>query len=235
MVQLLGDSPRLRAPAGSEPESPPPAPATPPVPEAQPGPAQPETPPAASALTDAMPLGPKAEAKPPKITRRQKPPPVKPPEVEAETPPQPKRAPPPQREARTRPKPPEPAKPRNVYDMLNRTLGRDTIAQTLGTAQGRPNPDIQRYLQRVMAKIQANWVSPSPNISSRLVVGYSFTVNANGQVSNIRLTRASGDAAFDRSVGQALRNASPLPPLHPAFGSRYTFNLGFNPEQIRRR
>ncbi len=228
-VRLLGEVPKITLPS-AEPLFPPETAAgedetSAAAPAAIPKPTPPE------ATADGRPLGPKAEAKPPEIKKRKAPPPeVTPPEVtEARPkPPAPKVA----RNREARPRPKTDSAPRNVYDLLNRSLGRDTVAQTLGTPKGdRVDQDIWRYYQRVMVQIRASW-NPPPGVSTRLQVRYIWNIETDGRITGIRLMNTSGNREYDRSVEQALRRASPLPALPPAFGGkRHPMDIWFRPER----
>lgn len=106
-------------------------------------------------------------------------------------------------------------RPKNVYEMLTRTLGRD--AQLLGSPTGSvKSPSISRYYNLIMNIFKSRWRSPGLELSSRLVVSYQVTIEPSGRIVGLRLVKPSGHEGFDRSVAQAIKSSSPLPPLPPA-------------------
>lgn len=168
---------------------------------------------------DQIALGPKAKAPPPELEkRRDRKPEVKPPEVK--------------RRAEAQKEPDYSKVPQALY----RTLGRDAGASHFGSRQGRRvDPVVSRYFELALMKFNENW-SPPQGLSPTLVVGFALTIEPNGRISSIRLTKSSGSAAYDRSVERAIKMASPLAPLPPVFGGqRVSQSFGFTPEGMGRR
>ncbi len=182
------------------------------------------------ASPDAIPLGPKAQSPPPEIARRKAPPQVAPPAVKPPTPPAPpkRKSPPPQAEA-----PPRPAeKPRDLHDMVANTLGRGAADRMLGRPTGQvSNEELDRYYKRIMVKFRQNWKPSATGLSSQLQVAYTIVIDPDGNIFALHQVRSSGNPQFDRSVNNALRASSPLPPLPSGFGGRrHSVTLWFRPE-----
>jgi TonB family protein len=86
------------------------------------------------------------------------------------------------------------------------------------------------YSQRVSSTIKRNWVETDRK--SGLVARVRFEISPDGEVSNIRLERSSGDKAYDLSVLRAVQRSSPLPP--PPERHRDDFHemeIDFHPEE----
>ena len=83
------------------------------------------------------------------------------------------------------------------------------------------------YLRIVRSRIWAEWTQ-SAVYGSKLSCVVGLTVVTNGDVSNIRLEKSSGNAFYDNVSMRAVRNAAPLPPLPPNFpASEQRFNIQF--------
>lgn len=166
-------------------------------------------------------LGPKAPPPPPELEkRRDRKPEVKPPAVKR----------------RAEPKPRQEPDYSNVPQALYRTLGRDAGAIHFGSRQGRrTDPLVSRYFELALAKFNENWAPPK-GISPNLVVGLALTIEPNGRLSYVQITKPSGSAEFDRSVERAIKMASPLSPLPSVFGAqRVSQSFFFTPEGLSRR
>ena len=215
MVQLMGNTSQATPEAPEvEAEDPPPPPA--PEPEAETSPQ--EAAEAVPAPTDAIPLG-RLEDRPkaPELARQKTPPPqVSPPPVE-----KPREPTPPRRDAqRTQPPKRNQPPPSGFYQRTMGTLGRDANL-TLGAIGGNVNdPVIRSYYNLIMRRFKANWRAPANSEKFNLAAVYSITIEVDGRISRIQLTRSSGNPAFDRSAEQALRKSSPLPPLPAIFAGR---------------
>jgi len=66
------------------------------------------------------------------------------------------------------------------------------------------------YYQTIFARFYAVWQVPI-GTAYGLSAQASITVGTDGAISNRRLTRPSGDAAFDQSVQDALNTVNRLP------------------------
>lgn len=74
------------------------------------------------------------------------------------------------------------------------------------------------YVGILRNRIWSEWVqSRIYGTTKECVVG--LTVAKNGNVTDIEVEKASGDAFYDNLARRAVRNASPLPPLPPGFTS----------------
>ena len=71
--------------------------------------------------------------------------------------------------------------------------------------------DASAYLDRVERHIMAVWKLP-PN-ANELKVVIRLRVERSGHVSDVRVEKSSGDKQFDASAVQAVRRASPFPPI----------------------
>jgi TonB family protein len=71
------------------------------------------------------------------------------------------------------------------------------------------------YLGQVETRIMAAWRLPPK--SNELKVTLRYTLAANGSVSSARVEESSGNRTFDESAVQAVRRASPFPPLPKSF------------------
>ena len=76
------------------------------------------------------------------------------------------------------------------------------------------------YLARVQGQIARNWQPKQLGFRSRTVVSclVHFTINKNGSVSQVTLTRPSGVGVFDREALRVVQS-SRIPPLPPGFAS----------------
>jgi TonB family protein len=86
------------------------------------------------------------------------------------------------------------------------------------------------YRQRVSSIIKENWVETDHR--SGIMARVRFEISPDGEVSNIRLERSSGDKAYDLSVIRAVQRSSPLPP--PPERHRDDFHeveIDFHPEE----
>lgn len=76
------------------------------------------------------------------------------------------------------------------------------------------------YLARVQGQIARNWNPKQLGFRNQSVVScmVHFTINKNGQVSQITLTQPSGVGVFDREALRVVQS-SRIPPLPPGFSS----------------
>ena len=89
------------------------------------------------------------------------------------------------------------------------------LAKDRATAQTR---EIDAYVLQIRNKIRRNIVEP-PNLQGNPEVVFEVRVLPGGDIleDTIRLTRSSGNPAYDQAVERAIRKASPLPvPSDPA-------------------
>ncbi|MGD0305990.1 MAG: TonB family protein [Candidatus Acidiferrales bacterium] len=87
------------------------------------------------------------------------------------------------------------------------------------------------YVEAVQRKVSSNWlqstVDPRITFAPRLVA--TFDIARDGSVSNIQVTKSSGDASVDQSAVRAIRDSSPMDRLPPAYsGSRVSVEFWFD-------
>ena len=100
-----------------------------------------------------------------------------------------------------------------------RTAGR-TVRQPLGSravggsgsggGQGRRPPAFVGYTVLVRQRVKDSWIVTHQRAGLTAVV--QFGIRPSGQITDIELTRSSGNAAFDQSALRAVHHANPLPP-----------------------
>jgi colicin import membrane protein len=74
--------------------------------------------------------------------------------------------------------------------------------------------EIGKYTALIRDKVRSNIVAP-PDLLGNPQAVFEVTVIPSGEVINVRLTKSSGNAAYDGAVERAIRKSSPLP-LPPA-------------------
>jgi TonB family protein len=67
------------------------------------------------------------------------------------------------------------------------------------------------YLEQLRRRVEAVW--KYPNQSENLQATVKFSLNRGGYVSDLLITKSSGREDFDLSVLQAVKTASPFPPI----------------------
>ncbi len=96
---------------------------------------------------------------------------------------------------------------------------------------------VQEFKALIRDDIQNNWKIP-PTARKGMECLLTVRLLPNGIVQNVRITRSSGDAVFDRSVEDAVHKASPLPVSSSSAGSRLfqttfrEFNFRFKPTNL---
>ena len=96
-----------------------------------------------------------------------------------------------------------------------------------------PSPQLSRqqisaladYSSRLRSRIDAAWVKPTQLAGVRLLAEVVFDVSSSGRITNVRLHRGSGNAAFDQSILTAFRNTSSAGPTPT--GQPHQFSLPF--------
>ena len=71
--------------------------------------------------------------------------------------------------------------------------------------------DMHPYLQHMKTAVQAKWQPPKGLEQKKVVV--IFTILKDGTITDPEITEPSGEPSVDQSALQALKSASPLPPL----------------------
>jgi TonB family protein len=83
------------------------------------------------------------------------------------------------------------------------------------------------YLGIMRRRIWSEWTQSAVYGTDRMCV-VGLTVARNGNISQIKLEKGSGNADYDNVALRAVRNASPLPPLPVGFsGSEQRFKIAF--------
>jgi colicin import membrane protein len=93
---------------------------------------------------------------------------------------------------------------------------------------------IDEYKAKIGAKIRRNIVPP-PDVADDAVAEFDVTLLPGGDVLDARLTRSSGNQAYDSAVERAIWKARPLPvPEDPdLFNSRFrNLHLKFRPKDL---
>lgn len=84
------------------------------------------------------------------------------------------------------------------------------------------NSEIGKYTGMIRDKIRGNIVAPPDMLGNPQAV-FEVTVIPSGEVINVRMTKSSGNAAYDNAVERAIRKSSPLPLPPPERGLFETF------------
>jgi protein TonB len=87
------------------------------------------------------------------------------------------------------------------------------------------------YVEAVQRKVSSSWlqstVDPRIAFAPRLVA--TFDILRDGTVTNIQVTKSSGNASVDSSAVRAIRDASPMQQLPPAYsGSKVSVEFWFD-------
>lgn len=77
--------------------------------------------------------------------------------------------------------------------------------------------DISPWAEKVVNKIQTNWVIPSSEMGSKGLVGISVIIEKNGELSSIQMVNSSNIQALDEAALRAVRMSSPFPNLPDDF------------------
>jgi protein TonB len=128
---------------------------------------------------------------------------------------------------------PEPAKPSSPGGS---PTGTGASSRTPGLELGPPGPgvpggtDIQGdwYLATVQQKIWMIWIQQI-RAGMTQPVTVSFTIEADGSVTDVRVLQSSGAALLDLAAQRAIYSAGPFAPLPKDHGTRYTITATFKP------
>lgn len=77
--------------------------------------------------------------------------------------------------------------------------------------------DISPWAEKVVNKIQTNWVIPSSEMRLKGLVGISVTVEKNGELTSIQMVSSSSVQQLDVAALRAVRMSSPFPSLPDDF------------------
>jgi colicin import membrane protein len=87
---------------------------------------------------------------------------------------------------------------------------------------------LEEYIGAIQSSVARNWRRPT-GVPPGLKCTVNVVQDTSGKVLRVEIAQSSGNVAFDRSVEQAVRAASPLPPprQRPVFDREIVFL--FNP------
>jgi TonB family protein len=79
------------------------------------------------------------------------------------------------------------------------------------------------YIDLLRNRISSSWYSSlvAPGLKGKYVTGVYFIVLRNGEISDLRVEKPSGNASLDLSARRAIENAAPFAPLPNDFSSQY--------------
>jgi protein TonB len=87
------------------------------------------------------------------------------------------------------------------------------------------------YVEAVQRRVSGNWLQSTidPRISSAPRVVATFDILRDGTITNIQITRSSGNQSVDMSEVRAIRDSSPLDRLPPGYnGSKVSVEFWFD-------
>jgi TonB family protein len=125
---------------------------------------------------------------------------------------------------------PQPAQPRPNITVPQIEVPKLVIPQR---TPSNPSPQISPqqmsaladYSARLRSRIDAAWTKPAQLAGVNLVAEVIFDVSASGRMTNVRLSRSSGNSAFDQSILAAFRRATSAGPTPT--GQAHQFSLPF--------
>ncbi len=110
-------------------------------------------------------------------------------------------------------------KPKSKQETKPETKKRPTKHLTQGAAsimiEGKDFAD-DFYLNLIITKIANNWLNPLRGGRKISCIIY-FRIHRNGEVSNIKIEKKSGNSLFDQSSQRAVMAAAPLPTLPESY------------------
>jgi TonB family protein len=79
------------------------------------------------------------------------------------------------------------------------------------------------YIDLLRNRISSSWYSSlvAPGLKGKYVTGVYFIIRRDGEISDLRVERPSGNVSLDLSARRAIENASPFAPLPNDFSSQY--------------
>jgi colicin import membrane protein len=81
---------------------------------------------------------------------------------------------------------------------------------------------MQAYQERVREKIIDAWILPLPQTAAQQLQATALlTIDREGRVEHFKLLQSSGNPLFDASLGRAIKQASPLPPLPEDYSGQF--------------
>jgi colicin import membrane protein len=102
-----------------------------------------------------------------------------------------------------------------------------------GTGGGiQKSPEYIRYRNEMEHRIQDSFTWPG--LRNDLTVLVRYSIQDNGEITAIKITKSSGDRSFDDAVIRAIKKASPLPPLPDNLKNELReWEYGFNAAKLR--
>jgi protein TonB len=95
-------------------------------------------------------------------------------------------------------------------------LGVGTGTGSAGILQ---DPEFLAYYETVQDRIKKAWsfAGNNPNLTTEAL----FAIDANGQLTGVKIVESSNDSAYDQSVMRAIRRAAPFPPPPEKYRSQF--------------
>lgn len=125
------------------------------------------------------------------------------------------------------------AKEKAAADAKRRAAEKQRILDELAATQAAIEAEakaktMNRVGQAIEDKVKGRWTIP-PKLPENLSAMLEIQTEITGEVKNVRITRSSGNTAFDRSAIQAVKEASPLPmPEKKTWAKEFaTINMNF--------
>lgn len=112
----------------------------------------------------------------------------------------------------------------------HRTASSPAAGMSGATGKVRMPPEYLAYFRLLDEKIRSNWTVPeiTAGEKEKLMVQLRIVIEKNGQVSQVRMEKSSGNPYFDDSVRRAINKASPLPvPPEQLRGGEDHYEVGF--------
>lgn len=89
-----------------------------------------------------------------------------------------------------------------------------------------PPVDFKPYMDAMKKAIQSKWDSPSGLDQKKVVT--NFSIQRDGRITEAEIVESSGNSTVDKSALQALKDASPLPPLPKGAPKRVQIHYKFD-------
>jgi len=128
----------------------------------------------------------------------------------------------------------QPFDPTKIPEISEETFEEYKPKGTVQRTGGSDTDGFPDYEALISEEIKRNWEVPGLGVRGSTVpkVQVAVTVARSGKIMGYRVTRASGNAAFDRSALEAVRLSNPLLPFPPEMpGAHKEFTFEFVPEE----
>jgi len=132
------------------------------------------------------------------------------------------------------PSPNAPFNPDNIPDIKEETFKEYELEGIITPIDGAPTDTASNYAALISNEIKRNWDVPGLGVRGPTVprVEVAVTVARSGKIMGYRVTRPSGNPAFDRSATEAVRLSNPLLPFPPEMpGAQEVFTFEFVPDE----